>query len=630
MSTLAVTTTGSDGRAPSTARPIEAPELPAEMLAPESYRSLGELLTDAMLTFKSETALIEVDRERESRRLTYLEARKESARVAAWLAQVGVCAGDRVAILLTNQARWLLAATAVLTRGGVLVPLDPKLSPGEQAALLAHAKPRVLVSESPLLRRFRDRPSLPQHVLGVDQAACPVPVTAFDELPEPPPGGPELVPRKRGDAAAIVYSSGTGGRIKGCVLTHDAYLEQLRGLMAMFPMHPGHRYFSILPTNHAIDFMVGFLAPFATGAAVVHQRTLRPEFLRSTMRTYGITHMSLVPALLTAFESAIRESMDENPAWVRQAFSALVRVNEACTRDKPNVAFSRRLLGAVHQRFGGKLELLFCGGAFVDRQRAEFFYRLGLPVAIGYGLTEACTVATLNDLRPFRADSVGRAVDGVEVRIHAPDREGVGEVWIRGRTVMQGYLDDPALTAEVLRDGWLRTGDLGWLDASHHLHLVGRSKNMIVTDGGKNVYPEDVETAFDGLPGVEELVVFASGFLFRQRGRLPDEGLVAVVRPCASGAGEAGRAGWATGVDGADGVDGVDRAGKAGGAAPVDQGRVRALLRERNRRLAEHKRVGGFLLWPAAFPKTASLKVKRQALAEAIRGAAVQPAVHPC
>lgn len=563
-----------------------------EMIDPARYASLGELLADALVQFKTETALIEVDRKRETKRLTYLDVKREVARVVALFAEAGVGPDDRVAVLMSNQSRWSIAAIAAFSRGAVLVPLDYKLTAPEQLALLRHCRPKALVTEHGILRRFE---------------ALEVPLVLVSEAPEDAryaaepvrwesladaPSAPSL-PRARDDVATIVYSSGTGGRPKGCMLTHDAYLEQLRALMALFPMRPGHVTFSVLPTNHAIDFMVGFVGPFSAGATVVHQRTLRPEHLRSTMQAYEVTHMALVPLLLAGFEDAIREQLDSQPRWARRLVGMLGGLNEMLTTERPRPEVSRALLGPIHDAFGGKLELLFCGGAFVDRERAELFYRLGLPVVIGYGLTEACTVATVNDLRPFRADSVGRPVLGVEVRIHEPGPDGVGGVWIRGRTLMKGYLDDPELTAETLtEDGWLKTGDLGWMDAAHHLHLVGRSKNMIVTTGGKNIYPEDIEGAFEDLP-VEELVVFASGYLWPRRAQLGDEHLVAVVRP---------------------------RRGNGVAAPSMDA--LLAQLWAKNQRLPDFKRVRSVLLWHEAFPRTASMKVKRDLLAEALRARA--------
>lgn len=544
----------------------------ASRLHPPAYASLGELLSDALVQWKREIALVEMDRKRLVHAWTYREAKVEVMRVARWLASLELAPGARVAILMSNQSRWLVAACALFRRGLVLVPIDYKLSSSEQLALITHAEASVLVTEQSLLERL-GATTVP-HVLVSER---------FDALPEAD-AEPALVARTREDVACIVYSSGTGGTPKGCVLTHDAYLEQLQALMELFPMRPGHRTFSILPTNHAIDFMVGFVGPFACGATVVHQRTLRPEFLVSTLRDQKITHIALVPVLLEAFERALDEKLDARPAWQRAAVEGLSAINLALTREKAAPELSRRLLGGVHAAFGGHLELIFAGGAFVDRERAERFYRLGLPVVIGYGLTECCTVATVNDLRPFRADSVGRPVSGVEIRIHEPGADGVGEVWIRGRTLMKEYLREPELTARTITpDGWLRTGDLGSLDASEHLRLVGRSKNMIVTAGGKNVYPEDVEGALEGSPA-EELAVFASGYVWPRSRALTEEVLFAVAR-----------------------------------AKSSDARAVTKWLADRNRRLPEHKRLASVLVVDETFPRTASMKLKRDVLAERLR-----------
>jgi long-chain acyl-CoA synthetase len=227
---------------------------------------------------------------------------------------------------------------------------------------------------------------------------------------------------------------------------------------------------------------------------------------------------------------------------------------------------------------------VFVGGAFTDPVTLQFFRDLGFPVANGYGLTEACTVLTLNDVSSPRTDTVGKPLPGVDIRIVEPGRDGIGQVAVRGKTVMLGYLDDPAQTADTIRDGWLLTGDLGRLDGEGHLHLVGRVKNMIVTAGGKNVYPEDVEAAFDGLL-VEEFCVFAASYIWRAAS-LADDRLVAVLR--------------LTNGSGAD-------------THTIDA------FRQRNRQLPDYKRLGGYVRWDEAFPRTPSLKIKRDALAERLR-----------
>src|SRR5437762_4958672 len=194
----------------------------------------------------------------------------------------------------------------------------------------------------------------------------------------------------------------------------------------------------------------------------------------------------------------------------------MIAVNRLLTRHRPNVKLSRMLLRNIHRGFGGELRAIIVGGAFSEPQTLQFFYDLGIPVANGYGLTEAGTAITVNDLKPFRADTVGKPLPGMEVRILNPAADGVGEVAVRSKTVMAGYLNEPELTEETIVDGWLLTGDLGRFDGAGHLQLAGRKKNMIVTEEGKNIYPEDIEVVFESLP-VKEFCVFAADYIWPKR-----------------------------------------------------------------------------------------------------------------
>ena len=189
---------------------------------------------------------------------------------------------------------------------------------------------------------------------------------------------------------------------------------------------------------------------------------------------------------------------------------------------------SRLLLRDIHQAFGGELRALFVGGAFTEPATLQFFYDLGIPVANGYGLTEAGTAITLNDFKPFRADTVGKALPGTEVHITKRRRGWNRRSRRASKTVMSHYLDDPEMTAATIVDGWLMTGDLGRIDATGHLQLFGRKKNMIVTADGKNIYPEDIENAFEGLP-VKEFCIFAANYMWPQRTMLGEQ-LILVMR----------------------------------------------------------------------------------------------------
>src|SRR6267143_1037017 len=566
------------------------------MLALREYTCLGAVLRDAIDRFAAQTCLIEADRDREKTQLTYSDFKELALPLARALEDAAFDAGDRAAIVMSNQSKWLVSAYAIFYCGGVLVPLDFKLTAAEQLQLLAHSKATVLIVEYYLWRTITQSPdfqNLTTRIVLVTEAPLGADlVGGFRWEDFKRKGAPDFVMRQREDVACIVYSSGTGGRPKGWVLTHENYLEQCRALTAWYPFWPGVRYLSILPTNHAIDFMVGFIGPFVCGACVVHLRTLRPEFVRDAFVRYRITYVSLVPLVLKNLERGLRAKFDALPRGKRFVLDRLIGLNKMLTRRRPHMEISRRLLPQVHKAFGGELLALIVGGAFTDPSTLQFFYDLGIPVTCGYGLTEACTAVTLNDLKPFRADTVGKPLPGTEVRLLNPDGDGIGEVAVRSRAVMSHYLDDPELTAQTIVEGWLLTGDQGRFEAHGHLQLFGRKKNMIVTDGGKNIYPEDIESVFEDLP-VKEYCVFAANYLWPQK-TLGNEMLVLVVR--------------------------LEQNQKF-------DDRLSEEMVARNRRLADFKRVGGYLVWEKDFPRTASLKIKRGELAAEIGAGAVRAGV---
>ena len=570
------------------------------MLNLDQYTSLGAALRDALERWPNQECLIESDRDKEKTRLTYSDFKEMARPLARALEDAELRAGDRAAIIMTNQSKWLISAYSIFFCGGVLVPLDYKLSAAEHLQLLAHSNAKFAIVEYYLWRAIMSSPEFKNHKLKTVLVTEAPPSAdlggAFRWEDFRRKGDPIFVPRQRPDVACIVYSSGTGGRPKGCVLTHENYLEQCKSLTAWYPFWPGVRYLSILPTNHAIDFMVGFIGPFVCGACVVHLRTLRPEFVRDAFVRYRITYVSLVPMVLKNLERGLRAKFDALSAPKRALLNGLIATNKILTGSHPNVGLSRKLLPQVHRAFGGDLKAIIVGGAFMEPSTLQFFYDLGVPVANGYGLTEACTALTVNDLKPFRADTVGKPLPGVEARILSPDEEGIGEVAVRSATVMSHYLDDPELTAETIVDGWLLTGDLGRFNGNGHLQLFGRKKNMIVTEGGKNIYPEDIESVFDSLP-VKEFAIFAANYVWKPKtiGK-EKEMLVLVLR--------------------------LEQNQEFSDVLKND-------ITARNRKLPDYKRVGGYLIWQKDFPRTASMKIKRNELGEDIGKTIDRPAVLP-
>src|SRR5947199_386855 len=468
-------------------------DLFSPMLDLSKYPSIGAALKDALDRFAAEVCLIEADREREKERLTYRDFKSRAHQLAKAFEDAGFSSGDRASIIMTNQSRWLISAYAIFFRGGVLVPLDYKLTPDEQWQLLKHSGASVLVTEYPIWRQLGasgGRASTNVQTVLVTEAPPNAELAGALRWEEfRATGEPVLVPRARRDTACIVYSSGTGGRPKGCMMTHENYLEQCVALTSLYPFWPGVRYLSILPTNHAIDFMVGFLGPFTCGAAVVHLRTLRPEYVRDAFPKYKITYVSLVPLVLKNLQKGLEARLDALPAGKRRLFNRLVAIS---------------------------------------------------------------------------------------------------------KTVMNGYLNDPELTAETIVDGWLMTGDLGRFDEHGHLQLAGRKKNMIVTEEGKNIYPEDIEGVFEGLP-VKEFCIFAANYIWPKRSMTGEQLVLALhLEP-----------------------------------GQRLNNELRAEISARNQRLLNYKRIHGVVLLEEDFPRTASLKIKRNVLAERLakldRAAAILP-----
>ncbi len=261
----------------------------------------------------------------------------------------------------------------------MLVPLDYKLTAAEHLQLLAHSKARFLIVEYYLWRAITQAPEfskLTAQIVLVTEAPAGADLRGayrWEEFRRK--GEPTFVPREREDTACIVYSSGTGGRPKGCVLTHDNYLEQCAALTAWYPFWPGVRYLSILPTNHAIDFMVGFIGPFVCGACVVHLRTLRPEFVRDAFVRYRITYVSLVPMVLKNLERGLRAKFDELPRSKRWVLDRLIGLNKLLTKRRPKVEVSRKLLPQVHKAFGGRVARTDCGWGVYGSGDAAVFLR---------------------------------------------------------------------------------------------------------------------------------------------------------------------------------------------------------------------------------------------------------------
>jgi long-chain acyl-CoA synthetase len=479
--------------------------------APRTHRDLLELLEASCEQWKGRVAL-RMEGERKDR-ITYGELRRMAERVAGFLHAAGVAKGDRVLLASENRPEWAVAYFGILRAGAAAVPVDPQLTAAELANLWKTAgAPLALVSDDTAARH----PELPALAAAAGAPAGARAATLAEALRGgPPPPLPRISPD---DLASLIFTSGTTGTPKGVMLSHRNFASLVGKLCGTFDLGPGDGLLSVLPLHHTFEFTAGLLVPLARGAEVQYLDEVTADRISDALSGGRVTAMIGVPALWSLLHRRITQELAARPGVVEGAFKALMKGNAALRDSALAVNLGKLLFWPVHRKFGGRLRLLVSGGSALDPEVQEAFRELGFDLYEGYGLTEAAPVLAVS--KPggdAPSGSVGPALPGIELRIADPDASGVGEVLARGPNVMLGYWRgpsrgdapgvDPELTQPVLEGGWLRTGDLGKLDADGNLTLVGRRKDVIIDANGKNVYPDEVEDAYREPDLVKELCV---------------------------------------------------------------------------------------------------------------------------
>src|SRR5207302_6979935 len=294
---------------------------------------------------------------------------------------------------------------------------------------------------------------------------------------------------------------------KGVLLTHRNFASLASKLAGLFELRIGQGLLSVLPLHHTFEFTCGLLVPLLLGAEITYLDELTAERLGEALESGNVQAMIGVPARWQLLHRRLTQEIAAKPAAVRAAIQAAMALHGEL-RNRTPFNLGKLLFWPIHRKFGGRLRLLVSGGSALPEEVHQAFHELGFDLTEGYGLTEAALVlsVTLPENRR-RSGTVGPAVPGVELKIEQPDAEGVGEVLARGPNVMAGYLDDSEATAEVLSDGWLRTGDLGKVSDDGHLALVGRKKDVILDASGKNVYPDELEELYARTDLIQELSI---------------------------------------------------------------------------------------------------------------------------
>ncbi|OGU13982.1 MAG: AMP-dependent synthetase [Geobacteraceae bacterium GWC2_53_11] len=384
-------------------------------------------------------------------------------------------------------------------------------------------------------------------------------------------------PRNHTDTAVILYTSGTTGRSKGAMLSHDNIVSNIKGAAAHFQLDNSIHTLSFLPINHVFEQVCGILLPLSLGGMV--------SFCES-LKKLGENLAEVKPTFFLAVPAVYRMILDRITKNVNAKKLSQLLFSVPLTR--PIVT------SKIRQTFGSGT-IFISGGAALDPAIAKGMTEFGLSIYQGYGITETSPIISAEQPGAKRLGTIGRVLGRVEVRIDEPNDDGVGEIVVRGPNVMQGYYKNPQATVEVLSDGWYRTGDLGFLSPDGFLTISGRVKNLIVTPNGKNVYPEEVENELLKSQFIAEVMVYGHGI-----GTASEE-IHAIIFP---------------------NQEALDHQCRIDGNCPMSEADVEALLRVEVQKacnsLADYKRVRKFTIREDEFPKTTTRKIKRFAVEASI------------
>lgn len=511
--------------------------------------------------------------------LTYTQVLENVRRLAAGLQAPEYADLREIGLLSENRPEWPVAYLAIVASGKTVVPIDANLKSNEIETLLrlsgltrifVSGRFEKMVADFNLgLRVFSFEPSSENH---------------WQRLMSDPVDFTPLGSRE--STAVLIYTSGTTGAPKAVILTHGNILTNLKGIRHAIPVDERDTYLSLLPLHHTFEATCGFLTPLTSGAMVVYARSLKSKDIREDIAANGISIMCGVPLLFEKLYHAMRRNIQSASLQKRLFFNALYAVSALGWSMRRK--WGRRLFSPLLGKAGmDNVRLFFSGAAALPTHISRFFCLIGIDLLQGYGMTETSPVISVSHPDDIRFGSVGPPLIGVDVKIDNPDEHSIGEIIVRGDNCTPGYRNNPEQTAELWRDGWLHTGDLGRIKDGH-LWITGRAKNLIVSAAGKNIYPEELEEKLLASDFVLESVVFGQ----LKQGRQGEEVRALIVPDLEQLQAEVGI-----------------------NPANPDLDQIREVLGQVvarvNSEMADYKRISGFDFQLQELEKTSTKKVKR-------------------
>lgn len=440
---------------------------------------------------------------------TFSTFKKDVEGLATSLLTMGL-QGKKVAVISSNRYEWCTTYLAVTTGGMVIVPLDKALPEKELQSLLQRSGAEAIVCEAKYIEAIRNtKESNLKYIISMDETIEKDVIFYQDLLNQ----GKKL--RENGNReyeaisidpeamSIILFTSGTTNVSKGVMLSQRNICSNLQAIAMYARMLPTDTLLSVLPIHHTFECTITFLIGFYFGSTVAFCEGLK--YIQKNMQEFHVNVFVGVPLILENIHKKVWKSIDE------QGKTKLIKTMVVITKilSKIGIDIRRKVFKPILDQFGGKLRIVFVGAAPLDKKIIKGFNDFGVDLVQGYGLTETSPVVSCESEKRKKPGSIGFPLSNLELKIVDPDEEGIGEITVKGPSVMLGYYENEEATNKAMKDGWFSTGDYGYLDKKGYLYISGRKSDIIVLKNGKNIYPQELEFLLNKIPAVLETMVFA-------------------------------------------------------------------------------------------------------------------------
>ena len=441
-------------------------------------------------------------------KVSYKQLHDYVIRFGKSLFEIGIKERDHIAVISENRIQWSMTYFTSMCFNMIIIPIDKNLNHNEILNIIHESEAKAIVFSDgfePLMKEKRDSLLNLKYYINMDSKEHKDGILSMTKMIEKQSASIERLPFINPDIMAeIIFTSGSLGRAKGVMLTQKNIASNLMAMTSMIQIIPEDRFLSVLPIHHKYECTCGLLCPLYAGASAHYARSLKTVV--DDLQKVKATILLGVPLLYDKMFKKIYKGIQEDKlkSVIVPPLISLTNIFESFGWKSSKKLIFKEL----HHKFGGHIRLFIAGGAAPDPKVAKGLRELGFNFVQGYGLTETSPIVALNRLYSFKDNAAGLPLPGLEIKINNPNEVGIGEIYIKGSSVMLGYYKNQKLTDEAFNDGWFKTGDIGFFDDDGFLHINGRQKNVIISKSGENVFPEEIEDILNRNPFVQESMVY--------------------------------------------------------------------------------------------------------------------------